>query len=140
MTNPEKEIELNANQIRVIGIVGLAMAAIFMIAMFIIKPKLIEHDDHSQFYVSVFIILGSLAFFGWRWFRSVGESIWPMRLSFGYFCTQLVLCPILWIGAPRPSIFLTIHFFVIAVFLIIYLLMRMKNVTSFSELFSDEFP
>ena len=131
---------MRSNLMSVASIVGLAMAAIFATAMFLVKPPDIEP---GYFYFSLFVILGSLAFVGGISFLSIikdpssnlGDNF-AFWISMVYFLCQLTFGPLILKLYDRRyyddygraewsqrdwTTFLTIHFVVLAVFVIIYL-------------------
>lgn len=132
--------KIDINQKSIVVIVGLAMAAIFAIAMFLVKPP---ERSPGYFYFSLFAILCSLAFFGVCWMRTISQSLLGLgaAVSFGYFLCQLIVFPIFLStlgGGYNPyipevwknrswSVFLTIHFVVLAIFVIAYFLIDIFN-------------
>ena len=131
--------KIDINQKSIVVIVGLAMAAIFAIAMFLVKPP---EMSPGYFYFSLFAILCSLAFFGVCWMRTISQSLLGLdaAVSFGYFLCQLIVFPMFLstLDGYNPdipevwenrswSVFLTIHFVVLAIFVIAYFLIGIFN-------------
>ena len=131
--------KIDINQKSVMGIVGLAGAAIFTIAMVLVEPP---KCSPGYFYFSLFAILGSLLTFGVCWARTISKSLFGLAaiVSFAYFLCQVIVFPFFLYAVFGKydsysetwenrswSVFLTIHFVILAVFVIAYILISMLN-------------